>query len=456
MKDWFLNFISNIRNSYWLIPLLITLSSILLAIIVIHIDHIASTEFINETGIFFLNSQPAGSRAVLATIASSMLMVIGVTFSMTLVAVSYALSQIGPRLMHNFTRDRINQITLGMFIANFLYCLLILRTILSPSEADNHTLFVPHLGIFIALILTIANIIMFIFFIHHIQSSINISNIITKIGKEFICQIHAFNSDKNTYLTYNNKFPTDEDNVKNNDANIIVTSKFYQSGSPIHAKRNGYINLIDVEALFKFAVKRDCVIELKYQINDFVTKLSPLLFISEKIEQKEINNCLRYITIGNDKNQENSILFLSDKITEIVARALSPSMNDPFTAISCIDCLRSAVEEFAKQKPASSRLYDQNNNLRIIHQPLTLEKFVNHSFEQIQNYVCHDRNTILHLMCSIKEMILHSSNEKLIYLLINQAKSFNQTASERLTNSQDVKKVKSYLDDILTFAELKS
>lgn len=454
MKAWFFNVISNIRNSYWLIPLLLTLFSIFLAIIVIHIDHIASTEFIKERGIFFLNSHPAGSRAVLATIANSMLMVIGVTFSMSLLAVSFALSQIGPRLIHNFTRDRLNQITLGMFIANFLFCLLILKTVLGPSEADNNTSFVPHLGIFIALILTIANIIIFIFFIHHIQSSINISNIISKIGKEFIKQIHAFDLENNKFLTISNNNNINI-NINNSANNTINPSTFNSSASPIHAKMNGHINLIDMATLFKIAVKKDCTIELKYQINDYVTKLSPLLLFNKKIDQDEIEKCLHCFTISDNKNEENSILFLSDKITEIVARALSPSMNDPFTAISCINCLRSAVEEFAKQKPASSRLYDQNNHLRIIYHPLTLEKFVNHFFGQIQSYVCRDRNTILHLMYSIKEMILHCQNQELICLLINQAKSFEQTASKSLYNSEDVKIVAYYLEEILTFDNVK-
>jgi uncharacterized membrane protein len=133
-------------------------------------------------------NQPEGARTLLATVAGSMITVAGVTFSLTILAVSYATSHFGPRLLDNFMRDRGNQITLGTFLATFLYCLLVLRTVRSGSDifkpGANAALFVPHLSVLVAIALTLASVGVLIYFIHHIPESIHISNVLHRISRE--------------------------------------------------------------------------------------------------------------------------------------------------------------------------------------------------------------------------------------------------------------------------------
>src|SRR5690606_21331888 len=140
--------------------------------------------WINELG--WLNpNTPEGARSLLATIAGSMITVVGVTFSITIAAVAYAASQLGSYLLGNFMRDTSNQFTLGTFIATFVYCLLVLRTIQGAGEGDRDAeIFVPHLAIVGALALGLASLGVLIFFFHHVPVSIQASEVIAQLGRE--------------------------------------------------------------------------------------------------------------------------------------------------------------------------------------------------------------------------------------------------------------------------------
>src|SRR5690606_24713612 len=141
--------------------------------------------WINEMG--WLNpNTPEGARSLLATIAGSMITVAGVTFSITIAAVAYAASQLGSYLLGNFMRDTANQFTLGTFIATFVFCLLILRTIRGSADAVDDpgvAVFVPHIGVAIAMGLTMASLAVLIFFFHHVPRSIQATEVVASLGR---------------------------------------------------------------------------------------------------------------------------------------------------------------------------------------------------------------------------------------------------------------------------------
>ncbi len=119
---------------------------------------------------------------MLGTIAGSMITIAGVVFSMTLVALSLASSQLGPRLLRNFMRDTTTQVVLGTFVATFLYCLLVLRTIRRPEEF----VFVPHLSVTLGVLFAVVSLGVLIYFIHHVSVSIQANEIVARVGAELI------------------------------------------------------------------------------------------------------------------------------------------------------------------------------------------------------------------------------------------------------------------------------
>ncbi|MDX2140547.1 MAG: DUF2254 family protein [Chloroflexota bacterium] len=181
-------FWDDLRASYWFIPALMAVFALLTSVVTIRLDEGVGRELRWVTGLVYVDSAE-GARAVLSTVASSMITVAGVVFALTMVVLSLSSQQYGPLVLTHFMRDRGNQIVLGVFTATFLYCLLILRTI-RGGETD---VFVPHISVLVGLVLAVASLAVLIYFIHHIARTIQAPNIIARISDELNDKIdHQF------------------------------------------------------------------------------------------------------------------------------------------------------------------------------------------------------------------------------------------------------------------------
>ncbi|KTD36518.1 hypothetical protein Lnau_1502 [Legionella nautarum] len=437
MKSKLLNFFSELRSSYWYIPLLMSIAALLLAILTLRIDHLFVWRWLQSIG-WFYGSNPDGARALLSTIANSMITVAGVTFSMTIVAVAFAAAQVGPRLTSNFMRDRANQITLGTFIATFLYCLFILLALFNANKdgiSQIEGLFVPQISLLVALLLAISSIIVLIYFFHHIPESINMSNLIAQIGDELNCQLDCL-------------FPT---NVGKEHSKKASCPESYSQSTSVIANKRGYIRIIDGVSLINIAKKNDLIIKLETKYSDFITENSVLLTIysKEKIDAPVYKQCREAFALGYNRNQESDILFLVDELVEIIARALSPGINDPFTAMTCLDWLQSSLQKLSKINLPSSYRYDADNKLRLIAQPITFNEFCELIFCRVQPYVCRDRNAAIHMMAMIISIHKASQENEHKIILATHANSLNNAAKECLL-PEDFKKIQSLYKSYFT------
>src|SRR3954447_21921079 len=129
MNTWLLNRWEDLRANFWFVPSIMVAGAVILSLVTIRVDRATAHENWVATLGWTFTRGPEGSRAVLSTIAGSMMTITSVAFSITIVALQLASSQFGPRLLRNFMRDRVNQAALGTFIATFTYCLLVLRTV---------------------------------------------------------------------------------------------------------------------------------------------------------------------------------------------------------------------------------------------------------------------------------------------------------------------------------------
>lgn len=173
--------LGELRSSLWFVPTLMVVGAGALAVGLIEVDARLNRELLTNFPRLF-GAGAEGSRGMLSSIAGSMITVAGVTFSITIVALSLASSQYTPRILRNFMRDRANQTVLGVFVGIFTYCLIVLRTIRGGDE----NLFVPSLSVVVGVILAVVGIGFLIFFIHHIAASIQASNIIASVAEETI------------------------------------------------------------------------------------------------------------------------------------------------------------------------------------------------------------------------------------------------------------------------------
>lgn len=179
MRIRLLNLWEHIRVSFWFIPALMIVAVIVFAVNMIALDRKIGFEPERFWG-FMYSVDPEGARSILSTVAGSMITVAGVTFSITIVVLNLASSQFGPRLLRNFMQDRSTQAVLGTFIATFIYCLLVLRSV----HTSSLSFFVPHLSVTVGVVLAIANVGVLIFFIHHIARSIQADRVVASISRE--------------------------------------------------------------------------------------------------------------------------------------------------------------------------------------------------------------------------------------------------------------------------------
>ncbi|MCE0724425.1 MULTISPECIES: DUF2254 domain-containing protein [Legionella] len=431
MKSKLLNFFSELRASYWYIPLLMCVVSLLLSILTLRLDYLFDWNWLERWG-WFHASNPEGARTILSSIATSMITVAGVTFSMTIVAVAFAGSQIGPRLTTNFMRDRANQITLGTFIATFLFCLFILLALFNANKNDipqaDELVFIPQISLLVAIILTLSSILVLIYFIHHIPESINMSNVIAQVGEELNRQI-------------NSQFPM---NIGNENANLSINlTQNTLKKTTVVAPNQGYIRILDGNSLIDIATKNDLIIQLEARPGDYITEDSTLLVIysSQTIDDFICKQCIDAFALGHKRNQEQDPLFLVDEMVEIIARALSPGINDPFTAMNCLDWLQSSIQKLSKINQPSAYRCDTKNKLRLITKPITFPEFCDLVFNRVQPYVCRDRNTTFHMMKMIVSIHKNITNQQHKIILISYATSLKDVANKSLSIEEDHKKL---------------
>lgn len=421
MNSKVLNFFSELRTSYWYIPLLLSILSLLLSLLTLQLDHLFVWHWLEYMG-WFHASNPEGARVILSTIASSMISVVGVSFSMTIVAVAFAGSQMGPRLTTNFMRDRINQITLGTFIATFLYCLFILLALFNANKngvTELNGVFIPQISLLVALLLSISSIIVLIYFFHHIPESINISNVIARVGEELNGQLECV-------------FPSNIGAEHSN--NKPSFTHLYSHSTSILAIQQGYIRIIGGHALLDIAKKEDLIIQLEVRCGDFITLSTQLLTVysKEPVDDAVQKQCAEVFALGTKRNQELDPLFLVDELVEIIARALSPGINDPFTAITCMDWLQSSIQKISDINLPSAYRYDSESQLRVIAQPIVFPEFCELIFGRIQPYVCKDRNASVHMMKMLGVLHKISKNQDHKNIIAAHANALKNAAKECL------------------------
>lgn len=398
----------SVRESYWFVPAVMALSAIALSFAATALDSAVGRQWLSSAG-WMSSNKPAGARAVLSTVAGSMITVAGVTFSMTILSISHTTAQVGPRLLNNFMRDRGNQITLGVFISTFLYCLMVLRTVRN-ADSDSADLasgvqaveaFVPQISVLLGIAMAVASVGVLIYFIHHVPESIHISNIIAGVGKDLQHGI-----DK--------QFPSEigQPHEKQSDrtAAAELPDGFYDKARELRASGTGYIDYVDAEGLLKLAQKHDIVIRLQNRAGDFVTPRSVLLLAApaSHITDELASEMARMFIRANQRTATQNLRFVMNQLIEVAARALSPGVNDPFTAMTCLDWLQAGLERLAARDIPDANRFDGDQNLRIVAEPESFDSLTSLVFHQLLPYVAGDSNASMAMMRMLGQILLQT------------------------------------------------
>lgn len=323
----------SINGSYWFYPTLLSLAAAALAVITIQLDRRGAGEWL--AGLEMLTpAAPDGARNLLNVIAASMIAIASTVFAITIAAVVYASGSYGPRLLTNFMEDRGNQLSLGVFIATFIYASMALRVVRGADEqamlveGGAASGFVPQLSLLVATAMAAIAIAVLVYFLNHIPSSIRINTVLEGIGKRLLHDIKE-------------RFPEGRSRIAIND---------FVHGAPVRASRSGYVRLIDFEGLERIARDLDARFALAIHAGDFVHPAIPLVTVADcAVDEASADRIAGCFSLGGERAPSQDLEFLIDELVEIALRALSPGINDPFTAITAMHWLGAATAEIARR-----------------------------------------------------------------------------------------------------------
>lgn len=315
--------------------------------------------------------EPSAAQMVLGTIASSMMTVVSVVYSILLVALSLVSMQFSTRILRRFVRDAVSQTTLGLFIGTFVYCLLMLRVV----QATPHPV-VPALGVGVGVLLAVASMAWLVFFIHHIAQIIQANFLIDQIAEESEAVI-----DQVLPARASPQLPPQ--------APPLPEGWRELPAHPILAPVSGYVQLIDFGALASAASAQGGVCEVLTDIGHFAAAGAPMarLYATQPLADEDLETVRGAFDIGPVRTMQDDAEFGVRQIVDIALKALSPAVNDPSTAVTCIDHLTRLLVRAARRDDAPGRWAPTDSPVaRVAREGASFRALVNLAVTQIRQY----------------------------------------------------------------------
>lgn len=347
------NLFERLRSSLWVVPGMLTLGAFLLAQIAIFTDGWTQKEGIKIP--FLFPGGLAGARQILGALVTAMVSLTTISFSVMMVVLTLASNQFGPRVLRNFLTDRVNQTALGVFVATFVYALVVLSRL--PDSGDNGFQ-TPRLAVTLAVVLTLGSLATLIYFIHHVARSIQASDIVLRAHQELQRSINVI-------------YPESVGQPSRKPASTAEATPPRPAGhrQTITADRVGYVQAIAADEVMTYAVEHDALVEFKVQPGQFIGCGDPIAEVDLPSGESDDDLPKRgrtWLVIGTERTGEQDVQYGFRQLTEIAVRALSPGINDPTTAVSCIDYIGENLRELSGRDIPSPERADDEGRLRVI------------------------------------------------------------------------------------------
>ncbi|MDQ2807499.1 MAG: DUF2254 domain-containing protein [Chloroflexota bacterium] len=362
-----------VQSSLWVLPAICTGVAALAAFALMAFDRQADPARRLWGWEFAGNAASAGT--VLSTIAGSMITIAGTIYSLTIVALTLASSQFAPRVLGSFIRDRVTKIVLGFFVATFTYSLLVLRAL-----RDD---FVPSTAVGVAIILALISVGLLIYFINHIFHGIQISTILAHVAQQTAHQID---------LLYPQPWragdrPESPRAVAPADAAVVS------------AQRSGYLQFVDHHALLHWATAAGATVYEERSVGAFVIAGTPLLRITPMtaLAAAPPLRLERAFLLGRVPTIEQDIAFGIRQLVDVALKAISPAVNDPTTAVNCLDHLGAVLAHMARRRMPERDLSDAQGCVRVLVPERTFHDLVRLAFDQIRHYGAGDHVIVVRM-----------------------------------------------------------
>jgi uncharacterized membrane protein len=331
-------------------------------------------------------------------------------------------------LLRNFTRDLGNQIVLGTFVATFLYCLLVLRTVRSQAEGG----FVPYLSVTCGVLLAVASLGVLIYFIDHISSSIQAESLVASIGTELKGDIVRL-------------CPLEQSDLEPKAVAIPDGD-----GCDVRVETSGYIQTVDRDDLVAIAEQDDLLIRALRRPGDFVSRGDALLHVwsAEKLNDDQLSRLRGAFSFGSRRTPTQDVRYGVRQLTEIATRALSPGINDPFTAMGCADWLGDALAEMARRATPPGVRRGSRGRPRLLEEPVSFAELVSLSFEPLRAYGAGSAPVVIHILQLLTRLMGQVERPEPRAILFRETEQIAAAAREALRTDSDLLRVQEALEQV--------
>ena len=374
---------SEVRSSYWLLPALMVAGAIGLAVGMSYVDVILPQES-NSDASWATALQAGAARTILATLAGSMATIVGVVFSITIVALQLASSQFGPHVLRSFLTDRGSQASLGALLGSFTYSLLIIVVIRGRAG------FVPYASTYAGILIGLMAIGTLIYFINHVAKLIRAESVIASLANEVARATEQVFPDQ-----VGSGEPVERPEVP------AVPACLAAKGCEITADTGGYIRRIDDAALMRLAREHDLLIRLDVRPGDFIVSDALLMAAApaDHLDEPTVQRLRRTVLLGYQRTPEQDVAFALQHLEEVAIRSLSPGINAPFSAIPAIDQITAGLARLATRRMPSPCRRDPDGKMRIlVMRPLTLAGIVQNTLGPVASAATAHAAVMVHVI----------------------------------------------------------
>jgi len=431
-----------LRTNLWLVPGIEVLAAIALFAVTLSLDRAAYRgDF--EVPSWVISGTADATRQILTAIAAAVITVVGVVFSIILVTLTLASTQFGPRMLRTFIRDRGTQLTLGTFVATFVYAVLVLVSI-GPGP---HGAFVPHIGVTVTLFLMVAALGVLIYFINHTATTIQLPHVIASIAGELSEAIEVQGG-------YDTRAGAGRGEAGPSAAEL---GRWMEAGGGVvRASGSGYRQFIRHDVLVQFAAEADAVIALSYRPGHFLVQGHPVAQVWSPEAAARVSDALgRAHITGPNRTLTQDVSFGIDQLVEIAIRALSAAVNDTFTALTCIDWLGDSLCQITVRWHPASVHRDDRGFIRVIAAEPSHERLVQRAFEKIRQASTGMPAVMIRQLDALAKIMADTSSGGQRRVLLEQADMILRASERSVPEKADRDDVRRRYEEVLA-AEARS
>jgi uncharacterized membrane protein len=374
----------DLLDSLWFTPTVIALLYAMLALVLLRADAVLGLDTQGRDA--WAVGGADGARGVLFAIAGTTLSVLSVVFSVTIVVLQIASAQFTPRVMRNLTGDRGTQVVLGVFLGTFTYALIVLRAVRSPGEDGGGAGFVPVTAVTVAIVLALVSIAFMIYTINHVARSVQVAVIIKRVTHDTLDLLDE---------------PLTGEIDERDDPELTERARPGEPGETIASHEDGYLEAIDAEALLAAAEMRGLMVRTEALVGSFLLSGAPLATVwPQGVVDVDLAERLRTaFVIGPERTRQQDVELGIRQLADIAVRALSPAVNDPTTAMLCIDRLGQLLVR-AGSREETDVVVGPGGGCVVLQGP-SFARLTDVAFTQIRHYGAGDSLVATHLMTTL-------------------------------------------------------